>query len=97
VITIDRRTGSGELLPLFPKGVAELGCLEYGDFAWIGKGPEGLPLAIGVERKQIHDLVNSMASGRLQAHQLPGMINTYKISYLVIEGIWRPCPTTDII
>jgi ERCC4-type nuclease len=97
MIEIDSRAGSGELIGLFPKGVAKLAHLEYGDMAWVGKGEGGCPIAIGVERKAIHDLVNSMGSGRLQSHQLPGMRNCYQIIYLVVEGIWRPNPHSGIV
>jgi ERCC4-type nuclease len=97
MITIDRRKGSGELLHLFPKGTAQIGDLPFADFAWVCKGPEGMPLAVGVERKQIHDLVNSMTDGRLQDVQLPGLANSYQVIYLLVEGIWRPSPKDDII
>lgn len=97
MITIDNRQGSKDLHPLFPKGMAELGHLQYGDLAFLGRGPGDTPLAIGVERKRIRDLVDSLASGRLSGHQLPGLCNCYDIVYLVIEGLWRPHPETGLL
>lgn len=88
VITVDKRAGSAELLPYFPPGVAELGNLQFGDFAFTGRGPDG-EVKIGVERKQILDLVKSIRSGRLLQHQLPGLISTYDYCYLVVEGVWK--------
>lgn len=92
VITLDERQGSGDLRFYLQGG----GCpvkvdrLEYGDVAMLGKGPEGRPVAIGVEVKTISDLINSMLSGRFVGHQLPGLINTYEVGWLLIEGIWKP-------
>ena len=62
--------------------------LEYGDAMWVGKGPKG-DVDIGVERKTINDLINSIATGRLGGHQLPGMLEAYYKSYLIVEGGWR--------
>ncbi len=97
MITIDNRQGSKDLCPLFPRGMAELGRLYYGDLAWLGNGPGDVPLSVGVERKRIRDLVDSLASGRLSGHQLPGMHNCYDVVYLVIEGLWRPHPESGLL
>jgi ERCC4-type nuclease len=88
MITIDRRQGSGDLLRHFPAGRGSLGDLEFGDFSFIGKGPQGVPVFIGVERKTLADLISSASSGRLQGHQLPGMLSSYNYCYLVLEGVW---------
>lgn len=89
MITIDSRIGSRELLPLFPSGRAQLGTLTYGDFSFIGKGPDG-PIMVGIERKTVPDLLQSLNSDRLIGHQLPGLINVYHRVYLMIEGQVRP-------
>jgi ERCC4-type nuclease len=91
VIRVDDRTGSAELIKYFqPYGVkVEKSRLEYGDFDFIGHGPKG-ECAVVFERKRIEDLVQSMESGRLSGHQLPGMALQYDYAYLLIEGIWRP-------
>jgi len=92
MILLDSRVGSKELLSKLPKGLAELAKLEYGDAAFIGRGPEETPIAVGVERKDIGDLIQSMTSGRLSNHQLPGMLASYDVCYLVVEGIWKAGP-----
>lgn len=90
MILIDERQGSAELEPLFrSKGVeVAVDHLEFADFAFEGNGPEGRCM-VGVERKRLLDLINSMSTGRLTAHQIPGMLEAYQFSYLVVEGIFR--------
>lgn len=89
-ILLDRRIGSKELaVPLMQLEVPfEITTLEFGDVALMGNGVDG-PVPIGVERKKVRDLVNSLMSGRLVGHQLPGLIATYPYAWLVIEGTWR--------
>jgi ERCC4-type nuclease len=91
MISIDHRTGSKELAPLFLDfGIqAKTTTLEYGDFAFEGHGPHGR-CAIVLERKVISDLVQSIQSRRLSGHQLPGMAEAYDYCYLLVEGVWRP-------
>lgn len=91
MILIDSRVGSKELAPHIPPYIPHsLTTLQFGDVAWAGNGPDGEMTAwIGVERKRLRDLINSMESGRLVAHQLPGMADLYHWSYLVVEGVWR--------
>lgn len=91
MIRVDDRVGSIELLPKLReygvKAVKER--LQYGDFAWLGNGPLGRS-NIAIERKRIHDLIDSIVSKRLSGHQLPGMAAEYDYVYLLIEGLWRP-------
>lgn len=97
MIWIDDRSGSAELQPLFPPSVTtEVTRLDYGDFSFIGNGPEG-PVLVGVERKTIRDLVNSIVTGRLSGHQLIGLTETYQYTYLLVEGIWSVDRTTGIL
>jgi ERCC4-type nuclease len=93
MIRVDSRIGSGELDYHFkPFGITlEKTKLEFGDFDFEGKGPKG-GCGVVFERKRIEDLVDSMQSGRLSGHQLPGMSNQYDYGYLIIEGIWRAAP-----
>ena len=77
MITVDNRTGSIELLPLFPKNTAKPGYLAFADFAFTGRGyANGLPLLIGVERKTTTDLLSSMTTGRLSGYQIPRSLNS---------------------
>lgn len=90
MILLDPRIGSGELLPYFqPYGVeVEVQHLDYGDCCWWGQGHDG-PVLVSAERKIITDLIASMRSNRLSGHQLPGLLDTYAFTYILIEGNWR--------
>ena len=96
MIYVDNRTGSKELLPLFPRGSAELTRLEYADFMFTGHYTDG-DILIGVERKRIGDFVNCMCSGRLSGHQLIGLMNCYHYIYIIVEGSFRAHPVTGIL
>ena len=97
MITIDDRKGSGELHGAFPHGMSELGRLQFGDMCWLGSGPGNEPWMIGVERKTIGDLVGCITSGRFSGHQLIGLLNTYNVVYVVVEGLFRPNPSTGVL
>lgn len=75
--------------PLVQVGAdTELTQLEYGDAAFIGKGPK-CDVMVGVERKTIRDLIQSMTTGRLSGHQLPGLVEHYAYRWLLVEGRYR--------
>lgn len=95
MILIDDRVGSAELAPFVssPKLVCRL---DYADFAFTGNGPDG-GVEIGIERKGLMDLLQSMVSGRLVGHQLIGMKQNYDWSYLLVEGMWRPDKQTGVL
>ena len=97
MILIDNRTGSKELFPLFPKGSAKLCHLPFGDFSFVGNGPDEMPLNIGIERKQIREVAGEMSAGRLVGHQVPGLLATYQVVYLIVEGRWRGNTQTGIL
>ena len=96
MIYVDNRTGSKELLPLFPKGSAEFTHMEYADFMFIGHYDDG-DIVVGIERKTIGDFVNSMCSGRFSGRQLIGMLNSYHYLYLIIEGVFRANPQSGVL
>ena len=89
MIFIDDRQGSKELADLVTDGI--LTHLKYGDAMFVGSGPDG-DVDIGVERKTIGDLINSITTGRLSGHQLPGLLSHYYKVYLIVEGIHRAHP-----
>jgi len=98
MLLIDDRAGSADLLkPLLAAGLpAELTRLESADIAFIGKGPKGASIDIGIELKRLDgsstDLTQSLRSGRLAGAQLPKMVGpkgAYDYAWLLIEGIWR--------
>lgn len=89
---IDDRAGSIDLMchePLL--STAEICRLDSGDAMILGNGPEG-PLLVGVEVKSIYDLISSMQTGRLQATQLPALIATYDVRWLLVYGSYGPGP-----
>lgn len=98
MILVDRRVGSAELVPVleFQGLKTEITDLAFGDIAFEGHGPRGLCM-IGIERKVLRDMIQSMRSGRFSAHQLPGMVQTYDFGYLIVEGGFRGNPQTGII
>lgn len=91
IIYIDDRVGSKELVDLVEDAIPV--SLEYGDICFTGNGPDG-QVEIGIERKKIGDLINSISSGRLSGHQIPGLLDTYYRTYIIAEGICRENPTT---
>jgi len=93
MIFVDSRTGSKELKPYFTVDNL-LVSLDYGDVTFTGNGPEG-EVTIGIERKRIGDLLGSIESGRLSGHQLPGLLETYDVVYLFVEGITKADKTDD--
>ena len=88
MILLDDRAGSKDLAPFMPAGKFALTRLEYGDAAFSGRGPSGV-CVIGVEIKKIPDAVDCVYSGRYTGHQLPGMLESYDYSYLLVEGATR--------
>lgn len=98
MVIVDDRGGSGgleaakrRLSALRNYGIdADLGRLEFGDYAIAGNGPDGTTVMVGVELKTSRDILNSLRSNRLTGHQVPGMVQMYEgRAWLVTEGIWR--------
>lgn len=88
MLLVDGAVGSNDLVaPLVRMGLpAELAQLPSADLAFTGLGDNSVPWDIGIEYKNLHDLVSSLRSDRLQGHQIPKMRKAYDVSYLVIEG-----------
>lgn len=96
MIYVDYREGSKHLKsPLLARGVpAEITDLPFGDVAFEGRGIGDKPVQIGIELKRLTggDLVTSLRSGRLEDHQIPGMIGPkgmYDWAFLIVEGAYR--------
>ena len=85
-LQIDPRAGSEKLLSKFP-GECESLLLDAGDIAFFGEGPDNSPWYIGLEYKQLADIVQCIKSGRFTGTQLPGMMRLYDMCFLLIEGI----------
>lgn len=87
---VDTRAGSKELLA--PLGLAGLPIeptiLPAGDVEFVGNGPQGRPVPVLVEYKDIRDALQCMRDGRF-AEQLRTMRTRADVNWLLIEGEWR--------
>lgn len=91
MILLDPRQGSGELRKLFgsydvPVEVVQL---DSGDAMFFGNGPDDKTVAVAVERKRLHDLIDSIRSSRLSGSQLGKLCSEYDYVYIIVEGIWK--------
>jgi ERCC4-type nuclease len=86
------RTLGTDYLPLLlshrDHPTAESRPLNAGDFCFSGHGPKG-PCLIGIERKSVKDMLNSMRTGRFDGEQLPKLLDHYEFTYLLVEGHYR--------
>ena len=75
-----------------------LSTLPSGDVAFVGNGSSG-DLSIGIEIKEITELISSLISGRLQDTQMRGMINDYDEGHrwILSYGLYRPSPVDGMI
>lgn len=89
MIQIDRRTGSAHLTGLLKamQVPCELTTLDYGDAAFVGRGPDDRPVAVGIEVKRIAELLTDRE--RFTGHQLPGLLANYEAVWLIVQGMWR--------
>ena len=97
MILLDSRVGSKHLAPEL-EGLGaefELTHLEFADACFTGNGPDGV-VSVGVEIKNVNDLANSIQSGRLAGHQVPGLLDNYQHIWLVVEGFYRNSPSTIV-
>lgn len=83
----NRKDEKRKLHPLL-EDIAALGRLEFGDISF--ESHDGKK--IGLERKTLRDLLSSMTTGRLLGHQVPGLLNMYDVTYLIVEGVWKASP-----
>lgn len=93
MILIANDAGSRELLPhLSKRAPCMLWDMEFSDFYYDGFGPGDKIVTTGVERKTWPDFLHSFESGRLQAHQIPGLVRNFDRRYLLLEGLTKPGP-----
>lgn len=99
MLYVDDREGSAQLAPLLrAKGLpVTITRLPYGDISLLGRGAGGLPVPVGIEVKQISDVLKCITDGRFAGHQLPGMVESYEQIWLLIEGTWRPKPGSGVL
>lgn len=90
MINVEKRIGSGEL-EAYLSSLHVPTCqasFKFGDFYFLGRGLDGMPIPVGIERKALKDFIDSAISGRL-TKQIIGMLNTYQDIWIVVEGVWR--------
>jgi hypothetical protein len=75
-----------------------LSTLPSGDASFYGSGPQGT-VSIGVELKEITELISSLISGRLQDTQMRGMLQDYDPGHrwILHYGRYRPSPVDGMI
>lgn len=97
-IVVDYRTGSADLLPLLQtrRLPVRMDKMLFGDISFMGNGAEG-PVPIGIEVKQTSDILKCITDGRFSGHQLPGLVQTYQYTWLVVEGAWRCDRATGVL
>jgi ERCC4-type nuclease len=96
MILVDDRIGSAEMLPLFQRGKAELSRLDFGDFAFVGNGRDSAVM-VGIERKTVTDFLAGYDTGRFNGYQLGGLMHSYGVVYVIIEGMFRRSPTSGLL
>jgi ERCC4-type nuclease len=91
VLYLDNRVGSIDLeSPLRALGLGvRTGQYRSGDVWFWGNGPDDEMVKVGIERKNIRDLLSSIESGRLMGEQWPKLRQDYQRVYLLVEGITR--------
>ncbi len=95
MILVDVKTGKRDKPESFIDPLKRLGLpaqkanLDFGDFAFVGRGIGGVDVSVGIELKKFRDLVSSLRSGRLQGHQLIGLQQAFDYRWLIIEGTWK--------
>lgn len=62
--------------------------LEGGDLMFVGNGPADSDVSVGVEFKKLRDLISSIRTKRLQAVQIPKLLQ-YDFRFIIVEGEWR--------
>lgn len=62
--------------------------LDAGDACFEGNGPDGT-IAVGVERKALHDMLSCIEDARYAGDQRLKMKKQYTVNFLIVEGIWR--------
>lgn len=94
MILVDDRIGQGALI----KSLGSMGVpvviqrLNFGDIAFDINGQDDVPVPVGFELKKVGDLLQCITSKRFAGYQLPGLCNTYRVRYLIVEGPKRKGP-----
>lgn len=87
-ILVDDRAGSKEMVR-YIKG-SKLCRIPFGDVSFFGRGLDDRPISVGIEIKSLADILKCICDGRFAAHQLPGLLSSFEVVYLIVHGIYRP-------
>ena len=98
------REGSKQLYKAIRRSSARAGVamdvhletLNSADAAFAGNGPDG-DVLIGIELKKPADCMACKVDGRFSGHQLLQMAEDYDVCELLVEGIFRPEPSTGVM
>lgn len=91
MILVDDQAGSKDLFPYIKQVTPDCHLCRldppFGDCMWVGNGPDGKSLTVGVEYKKFTEILDAITgNGRFAAHQVGGMVEHYDRRYLLIEG-----------
>lgn len=64
MIYVTKAPNDAELMPYFPKGLAQLYPVEYGDTCFVGAPVDGVGTLACQERKKLGDMISCIESGR---------------------------------
>ena len=87
MIYVDSRTGSVELAADLEG--SQVTTLQFADVAFVGHGPEGKEVLVGIEIKTIQEALSTIHTGRFAGHQLPGLVTNYDYSYFFVQGAFK--------
>lgn len=97
MIILDWREGSADLLPHFLPGTAQLSEHDMEtDASFLGDGPGGKTVRIGVEVKQLSDVLKCIQDGRFAGEQLPSLVK-FTSYWLVIIGLFKTDERTGML
>ena len=66
--------------------------------SFLGNGPDGPDsISIGIEHKNLSDFLNCLSDSRFVGHQLPGLVSTYHLPILMLQGDWGPDSEGDLV
>lgn len=102
MIYIDSRRGSVDLIPLVRDkahgSVVVKPCpLLSTDVLFLGRGPDGAKVEVGLEYKKLPDLLACIRDGRFSGVQLDKLMAGADEHWLLVEGIWRRSPRDGVL
>lgn len=102
MIIVDDRAGSCDLFPYIKALTTDAIMTRldppFGDIAWVGNGPDGQSIKVGVEYKKVAEILGAIGGdNRFVGHQVGGMVEHYDRRFLLVEGRIRADRNTGVI